>query len=160
MASISFELAEQGFRLAGALSVAIGLALGAVAFYFADLAVDRLGGRASHSAGSSLALGALLDGIPEQAVLGIGIAGAAGVSVALLVAIFASNLPEAIGSASDMRAAGHPTKTILLLWTAVAMLCAAATVGGNELQEFAGNELQGTPTDSRPARCWSCWSPR
>ncbi len=149
MASISFELAEQGFRLAGALSVAIGLALGAVAFYFADLAVDRLGGRASHSAGSSLALGALLDGIPEQAVLGIGIAGAAGVSVALLVAIFASNLPEAIGSASDMRAAGHPTKTILLLWTAVAMLCAGATVGGNELQEFAGNELQGTPTDSR-----------
>ena len=84
-----------------------------------------------------------MDGIPEQAVLGIGIAGGAGVSLALLVAIFVSNLPEAIGSASDMKLAAHPTKTILLLWTATAMLCAAATVGGDQLQEVAGKELQG-----------------
>ena len=143
VASISFELAEEGFRLAGALSVSIGLASGAVVFYFADMGVARVGGRTTQSAGSSLALGALLDGIPEQAVLGIGIAGGAGVSLALLVAIFVSNLPEAIGSASDMKLAAHPTKTILLLWTATAMLCAAATVGGYQLQEVAGKELQG-----------------
>ena len=84
-----------------------------------------------------------MDGIPEQAVLGIGIAGGAGVSLALLVAIFVSNLPEAIGSASDMKLAAHPTKTILLVWTATALLCAAATVGGYQLQEVAGKELQG-----------------
>ena len=160
MASISFELAEEGFRLAGALSVAIGLALGAVAFYFADLAVDRLGGRASHSAGSSLALGALLDGIPEQAVLGIGIAGAAGVSVALLVAIFASNLPEAIGSASDMRAA----------WTSDEDDPAALDGGGDAVRGRDGGRqrtpgvrrqrVAGNPNGFAAARCWSCWSPR
>ena len=55
-------------------------------------------------AGTALALGAFLDGIPEQPVLGIGIAAGDGVSVGLLVAIFVSNLPEAIGSATEMRA--------------------------------------------------------
>ncbi|MGV9798926.1 ZIP family metal transporter [Mycobacterium sp. NPDC003449] len=144
ISSISFELAEEGFRASGALSVALGLAVGAIAFYLADTAVDRMGGgNGGRTAGLPLLLGALLDGIPEQAVLGIGIAGGAGVSVALLVAIFVSNLPESIGSASDMRAAGHPVRHILAGWTAIAALCALATVGGFALQQVAGTALQG-----------------
>ena len=50
---------------------------------------------------------ALLDGILEQAVIDIGLATCQGVSVALLVAVFVSNLPEVIGSACDMRASGY-----------------------------------------------------
>ena len=42
------------------------------------------------AAGAPLAVGAFLDGIPEQAVLGIGIAAGGGVSAALLVAIYTS----------------------------------------------------------------------
>ena len=45
VASISFELAEEGFRLGGALAVALGLAAGAIVFYVADGAVDRMGSR-------------------------------------------------------------------------------------------------------------------
>lgn len=80
VASISFELAEQGFRVGGALPLSIGLALGAVVFYAADRAVNRMGGRPEQPAGLVLALGALLDGIPEQTVLGIGLAGGQQVS--------------------------------------------------------------------------------
>jgi hypothetical protein len=72
-------------------------------------------------------LGAFLDGIPEQLVLGIGIAAGAGVSVGLLVAIFVSNLPEAIGSANDMRQEGTTVRAIRALWLGVATLCALAT---------------------------------
>jgi ZIP family zinc transporter len=145
VSSISFELAEEGFRVGGALPVSLGLAAGAVVFYLADKAVGRMGSTSStqRAAGLPLALGALLDGIPEQAVLGIGIAGGAGVSLALVLAIFVSNLPESIGSASDMKAAGHPPRRIVVGWVAVALLCAAATVGGYQLQEFAGTDLQG-----------------
>ena len=39
-------------------------------------------------------------------MLGIGLATGEGVSVGLLVAIFVSNLPESIGSSTDMREAG------------------------------------------------------
>ena len=55
---------------------------------------------------SALALGAFLDGVPEQLVLGIGLAADGAIGASLLVAIFVSNLPEAIGSARDMHAAG------------------------------------------------------
>jgi ZIP family zinc transporter len=143
VAGISFELAEEGFHVGGALPVALGLAAGAVTFYVADHLVDRIGGNNREAAGIPLLLGALLDGIPEQTVLGIGIAAGGVVSPTLLTAIFVSNLPEAIGSASDLRAAGHQVKGVLLGWIAIAALCAAATVGGYQLQEIAGATLQG-----------------
>lgn len=143
MASISFELAEEGFRVGGGIPVALGLAVGGVAFFLADMGVTRIGGRNGSTAGLPLALGALLDGIPEQAVLGIGIAGGGAVSVSLLVAIFVSNLPEAIGSASDLKATDTPRPRILIGWAAVAVLCAAATVLGYQFQETAGTQFQG-----------------
>jgi ZIP family zinc transporter len=145
VASISFELAEEGFRVGGAAPVAIGLTVGAIVFYVADQAIDRIGGPRTPDAPDSgwpLLLGAFLDGIPEQAVLGIDIAGGGGVSLALLVAIFVSNLPEAIGSATDMKR-HHSGNTIIVRWTCVAAVCAVATVAGFQLQEFAGAELRG-----------------
>ena len=78
--------------------------------------------QAGASAGSALALGAFLDGIPEQLVLGIGLASGAGVGVGLLAAIFVSNLPEGIGSASEMRAKGA-AGVGPAVWVAVALVC-------------------------------------
>ena len=143
IASVSFELAEEGLRIGSAYAVAIGLALGGLTYFAADRLVERWGGRkGGSSAGAPLAVGALLDGIPEQAVLGIGIAAGGGVSVALMVAIFASNLPEAIGSASDMRTGGRSAKSIVGLWAVVAAFCAAATVGGAALSDVVSSEGQ------------------
>jgi ZIP family zinc transporter len=97
---------------------------------------------ADQGAGTALALGAFLDGVPEQLVLGIGIAASGGVGISLLVAIFVSNLPEAIGSARDMHASGKSRERILLLWAAVAVVCAAATVLGYAVSEAAAGEAQ------------------
>ena len=144
IASVSFELAEEGVRVGGPVPVAAGLAVGAIAFYAADRGVDRLGRRSGGGGGAGLplALGALLDGIPEQAVLGIGLAQGAGVSVALLVAIFVSNLPEGIGSASDMVGAGRSKRSVIGLWTAVAVLCTLATLAGFAVADATGPSLQ------------------
>ena len=139
IASISFELAEEGLDVGGAAPVAAGLAAGALAFFVADRLVSRAGARdGGGAAGSSLALGALLDGIPEQLVLGIGLATGGGVSAALLVAIFLSNLPESIGSSAHMLGAGKPRRTVLTLWGVVTVVCTAATVGGYLLSDWAG----------------------
>jgi len=143
ISSVAFELAEEGLRIGGPEFVAVGLALGAVTFFLADRAVERMGGRqGGGSAGLPLALGSLLDGIPEQAVLGIGLATGQGVSVALLVAIFVSNLPEGIGSAADMRAAGKTPRAVIRLWVAVAVLCALATLGGFALADVVGGGVK------------------
>jgi ZIP family zinc transporter len=136
ISAVSFDLFQEGTRIGGPGTVATGLAVGALTYFFLDRAVDRLG------AGGSLALGALLDGIPEQMVLGIGIAAGEGVGVGLLVAIFVSNLPEAIGASTDLRAAGRSPGTIRRLWAVVATVCTLATVAGYGLADSTSGDLQ------------------
>ena len=139
ISAVSFELAEEGIELGDPGTVAAGLAAGALVYYLLDGVVGRIGGS---QAGTGLALGAFLDGIPEQLVLGIGLAAGEGVSVGLLVAIFVSNLPEAIGSASEMRTARRDDRTILRLWLAVATVCAVATVIGYAVADAVSDDLK------------------
>jgi ZIP family zinc transporter len=144
ISSVSFELVEEGLQTAGAVPLALGLAAGAVAFFLGDRVVARMGGRSgATAAGLPLLLGALLDGIPEQAVLGIGLAGGEGVSIALLVAIFVSNLPESIGSATEMRASGRQPRRIVLGWAIVTAVCVLATVGGYWVSALVGARFTG-----------------
>jgi ZIP family zinc transporter len=136
ISAVSFDLFEEGRRIGGPGTVAVGLAAGALTYFVLDGLVDRLG------EGASLALGALLDGIPEQLVLGIGIAAGEGVGVGLLVAIFVSNLPEAIGASTDLRKAGRGPATIRRLWLVVAGVCTLATVAGFALADATSGDLQ------------------
>jgi ZIP family zinc transporter len=138
ISAVSFELAEEGIAIGGAASVGVGLAVGALAYFLADRAVERR----FTGAGWGLALGALLDGIPEQAVLGIGIASGQGVSVALLLAVFVSNVPEAMGSANDMRSSGRSRAFILRMWAGVAVLCALCTALGWLLADATGGHFK------------------
>jgi zinc transporter, ZIP family len=150
ISAVSFELAAEGIAAAGAPPVAFGLALGALTYFGGDLVIERRasGGRpgarsTGGGAGPALALGAFLDGIPEQLVLGIGLAAGEGVSIGLLVAIFVSNLPEAIGSASSLRASGEGRGPIARLWLGVAVLCALATVAGYAVGDNTSGGLRG-----------------
>jgi zinc transporter, ZIP family len=139
ISAVSFDLVQEGARIGDPGVTGIGLAAGALTYFGLDRAIDRPG---SSSGGTALALGAFLDGIPEQLVLGIGLAGGQGVSVGLLVAIFVSNLPEAIGSASDMRAAGKSRATIQRLWIVVAVICTLATLVGWAIADSASDNLK------------------
>jgi ZIP family zinc transporter len=144
ISAVAFDLFEEGTQIGGSGTVAIGLAAGALTYFALDQLVERLdvaGGRAGSGGGTALALGALLDGIPEQMVLGIGIAAGDGVGVSLLVAIFVSNLPEAIGASTDLRAAGLRRRTIRRLWLAVAAVCTLASVAGYGLADVTGGDL-------------------
>jgi len=139
ISAVSFDLALEGGKVGDRGVLGIGLGAGALTYF----AADRLLERSSQSGGGgALALGAFLDGIPEQAVLGIGIAAGEGVSVSLLVAIFVSNLPESIGSAVDMRAAGHSAAAVRRLWLAVAAICTIATVGGYAAADATSGNFQ------------------
>ena len=141
VSAVSFELFEEGVAVGGAPAVGIGLGVGALVYFVLARAVERVGPGGS-SGGTALALGAFLDGIPEQTVLGIGIAAGEGVSVALLVAIFVSNLPEAIGSAIDMRDARISARSIRLLWLGVAVICTVATPIGYLLARGTGGHFE------------------
>ncbi len=146
ISAVSFDLAQEGARVGDTGFLGLGLAVGAFTYFALNRLVGRRGRRsddrgAGENAGSALALGAFLDGIPEQAVLGIGIATGEGISVGLLVAIFVSNLPEAIGSSTEMRAAGTPAATIRRLWLLVALICTAATVAGYAIADSVSGNM-------------------
>src|SRR4051794_12961866 len=74
ISAVSFDLAQEGARVGGPAYLGSGLAVGALTYF----ALNRMVGRRSRGsargtaqkAGTALALGAFLDGIPEQAVLG------------------------------------------------------------------------------------------
>jgi zinc transporter, ZIP family len=138
ISAVSFDLAQEGLSIGGPGAVGAGLAAGALTYFFLDRLVERRGG----GGGAALALGALLDGIPEQMVLGIALAAGEGVGVGLLVAIFVSNLPEAIGASTDLRAAGHAPATIRRLWLVVAVACTVATLAGFALADATSGDLQ------------------
>jgi len=140
ISAVSFELVEEGSDAGGPGWLAGGLATGALTYYFVNGALGRH--ESTAGGGTGLALGAFLDGIPEQAVLGISLAEGAGVSVGLLVAIFVSNLPEAIGSASEMRAAGTKPATIRRIWIGVALICVLASVAGYAVADISGGHFQ------------------
>ena len=136
ISAVSFELVQDGVQKARGLPVAVGLAVGALTYYVAAGRVAAMGG------GAALALGAFLDGIPEQMVLGIGLASGEPVSVGLLAAIFVSNLPEAIGGATDMKRQMHSDRKVMLNWLGIAGFCALATVVGYGIADIVSNELQ------------------
>jgi ZIP family zinc transporter len=52
------------------------------------------------------------------------------VSLAMLVAVFISNIPESIAGTTGMRAGGWKRSRILLLWTGIAFICALSTMAG------------------------------
>jgi zinc transporter, ZIP family len=150
ISAVSFELAGEGIEVGSLGATALGLGAGALVYFGLDGWIakrfssgrGRRGRAGASDPGNALALGAFLDGIPEQMVLGIGLAAGEGVGLGLLVAIFVSNLPEAIGSASEMRKSGSARGRVLGLWCAVAAICTLASGAGFAIADATSGELR------------------
>ncbi len=140
ISAVSFELAQEGVEVGGIEPVAAGLAVGALTYFIASGRVDSAGGG---NPGRALALGAFLDGIPEQLVLGITLATGGEVSLGLLAAIFVSNLPEGVGGASEMHTRGERRGRVMRLWLVVAGICALSTPLGFAAADVASDSLKG-----------------
>jgi ZIP family zinc transporter len=151
ISAMAFELTDEAFQLGGADAVTIGLALGALAYFAGDSAIEARGGgnrmssmgEQSAESANALLLGAVLDGIPESAVLGITLLEGSGVGVAVLAAIFLSNLPEAISSTTGMRMSGQRSGRVLITWTVVVVVSAVSAALGYALLDGASGNLVG-----------------
>ncbi len=148
ISAVSYELIFDSVKLAkGTGFPAFGLFAGALTFYFSDKLIEMLGARnhmeieASHHSGLvvPMLLGIILDGVPESIVIGLGIFGGGKVSLAMLVAVFISNLPEAIAGTTGMKAGGWENRKIILLWLFISVVCAISTVAGYSLFSSASD---------------------
>ena len=135
--SVSFELVDEALEHQDVASVALLVLLGAAVFTVGDWLLSRRGGgerkdpTGAQADGQALAivLGSVLDGIPESFVLGLTVL-QGGVSVALLVAVALSNLPEGMSSSSGLKAAGWPRRRVLAMWSVVVLVSALAAAAG------------------------------
>ena len=118
--------------------VGLGMAAGALTFYFADKWVDHLGGAQrldmdgvqSSGSGIGILMGSLLDGVPESLVLGLSLVHSPEVSVAFIFAIAISNIPQGLGGTAGMLSSGWPRNKITRLWLAVCGLSILAAALG------------------------------
>lgn len=126
IAAVAYDLFEQSATDGGSVRAGLGFAAGALVFVVADTLLDRY--TSSNPTGLALLAGVTLDGIPENTALGVSLNGAG--SVALLVAVFVSNYPEALAGARSMLDGGRSHRTVLLLWGGATVLLGAAVVLG------------------------------
>jgi ZIP family zinc transporter len=82
-------------------------------------------------------LGALIDGIPESVVIGSELIAGAAINPTFMIAVFISNLPEAMSSAAGMTHAGFSVRRIMALWIGLTLASALSSFLGNLL--LAGN---------------------
>jgi ZIP family zinc transporter len=136
--AVAFELTDEAYSRAGTDAVVYGLVAGALAFFVGDWLIDNHGGHRRKSpvgmqegAGpTALVLGALLDGIPESAAIGISLVEGGSVGVALLLAVFLSNIPESLSASAGMKASGSSTRHIMGIWLAVTVASTVAAAVG------------------------------
>jgi len=160
VSSVAFELMDEAYKVGGFDAASLGLLAGAVTFFLADRVVNRRGGRHRKSSGgrqqggsaAAIAIGALMDGIPESAAIGISLIGGGKISAALVAAVFLSNVPEGLSSASGMKRAGRSTTHILALWSGVTAASAVAALLGYFFLAGASEDLIAAIQASLPER--------
>jgi zinc transporter, ZIP family len=146
ISAMAFELTEDAFAVGGADTVAAGLAAGALTYFAGARYLEGMGGdddeEASSKASIGLTLGAVLDGIPESAVIGITVLEGGGVGVAFLAAVFISNFPESLAASADMRDA-YSFRHVLTIWALVVTASTIAAALGFGLLDGASGDLIG-----------------
>ncbi|MEU0154676.1 ZIP family metal transporter [Micromonospora fulviviridis] len=146
LSAVSFELIAEAHEQGGLKPVVIGATFGALAYTGANILLARRGARhrkrsgdeqpseqEQPGSGTAIAVGALLDGVPESVVIGASLLAGGPVSLVTVLAVFLSNVPEGLSSAAGMRQAGRTRRYVFLLWTAIALVSGVAALAGYTL---------------------------
>jgi len=95
----------------------------------ANIVARRAGAQAVSGAGLVIAVGALIDGIPESIVMGLSVL-QGGISIPIVAAIAISNFPEGLGSTAALKRGGSSGRYVAKLWLGIALITLVATVLG------------------------------
>jgi ZIP family zinc transporter len=119
VAAAAFELSVPAYREAGGALTGLWIAAGAVTFFTADRVVAKRAPAGEH-ASTGIALGALLDGVPESIAIAISLISGSTVSGAMVAAVLLSNLPEGMASTPGFVRSGWSQSRVLELWLGIA----------------------------------------
>lgn len=150
VSALAFDLVDEAERSGGLVATVCGFLAGAVLYVGANVALARRGARHRKrsgdqqpseqdqaGSGAAIAIGSLLDGIPESVVLGLSLLSGEGVGVAVLAAVVISNVPEGLAGASGMQRSGRSARYVFGLWGGIAVASGLAASAGALLLEGA-----------------------
>lgn len=146
LSAVAFELVFKSIKTStGSGASMLGILSGAITFFLIDMLISKMGaagrkeisGVHQENIALPIVLATILDGIPETLVIGMSLLAGGEVGLGMLVAVFISNLPEAIAGTSGMVAGSWKKGRILLLWLLIAVVCAFSSMAGYALLENA-----------------------
>lgn len=142
ISALSFELMDEAWKRGGFVPVAAGFLGGALLYTIANKVLAAWGAKHRKRAdpaqreqdkqrndqnGNALAMGAVLDGIPESIVIGVSLLRGGAVGLVAVIAVFLSNIPEGLSSAAGMKAEGRKFRFVFALWTGIAAIAGLAS---------------------------------
>jgi len=145
ISALSFDLMDEAYQRGGFGGAAIGFVLGAIVFTAANLLLARMGARHRKRSGgamglaeearsdtnpASIAIGSMLDNIPESIAIGLSLVGGGVMSAVTVIAVFLSNIPESLSASVGMRRAGRSARDVLGLWALTVPVCALCAFAG------------------------------
>lgn len=150
ISALSFELLEEAHERGGIVASVLGFAIGAALFTGANWILTQRGAARRKEAGDaqpseeevegsglSIAVGTLVDAIPESIVIGLSFLEGGAVGLVAFSAIFMANLPEGLSSAAGMKKAGRSPRYIFGLWGGIVVVSGiSALVGYAVFQHF------------------------
>jgi ZIP family zinc transporter len=143
ISALSFELMDEAYKRGGFVASALGFVSGAVVYSLANWALSHRGARHrkrsggqqpsesdSPGSGQAIAVGALMDGIPESIAIGVGVLAGGRAGLVTVLAVFLSNVPEGLSSAAGMKKAGRSPAFVFAVWGGIAVASAVASIAG------------------------------
>ncbi len=154
ISALAFDLVDEAEKGGGLWPTVAGFLGGALVYVAANGLLahhgakhrKRSGGKQPSESekpgsGTAIAIGALLDGIPESVVLGLGLLTGGAVSPAMLAAVFISNVPEGLSSTAGMKKAGRSAGYVFGVWGGIALISGIASLVGYASLQNAPAEL-------------------